>query len=250
MSAYLKVVIGYAAGAATSYVLTRRYLEGKFQKRLDEAVLNADEFYRLKYEHKLDELREKMGVEELIKQDVEKATETDWEKWTETLTPDASEKVEVEREPAEEKTPETIIDEAGLKGTMTNYGAMFQGEMAPSPHVKKVVAESKAQTADEPATEVVTISEEEYFESSTGFVQHQRTYYAGDNVLANEINEAIPESIVRSTLGAEIMEKLVMGLEGDAEVLYVRNKSLRLEFEIYRDSGLHSEVTVPDGSAG
>ena len=218
-------------GAGLGYLLTRRYLEPEFQKRLDGQIENAEEFYRRKYEKKLKELREKDVAEgkeilEVLRAGVE----------------------EVEK--VYEEQAESIIAEAGMTSTLTNYQGMFDGENTPSQPKKNLAPEPVVSPSEETETShpPVIISQEAFMENTSGYTQLSRTYYAGDDILATENNKIVSDGVRQNTLGDEVVEKLKMGLDGDAEVIYVRNKTLSMEYEVFRDPHMYTEAVGPIGS--
>lgn len=244
MSRLTENLLWGSVGAGLGYLLTRRYLEAEYQARLDGQLENADEFYRLKYEKKLREERQK---------DLEESVET-----IETLVKESP--VVEEPEDAPEQSVDSIIADADLTNTLTNYRGMFKGESAPSEHVEvtRTVTPVPEQSATEPvevaqsqkpsAKLPVIITQEAFMEEQMGFKQLQQTYYAGDDVLATETNRVVSDGVRLSNLGEEVLEKLKMGLDGNAEVIYVRNKELSVEYEIFRDPRMYMEAVGPIGS--
>jgi hypothetical protein len=237
-------LIWASAGAGLGYLLARRNLEIEFQKRLNLQIDNAQDYYRRKYEREL----------ALFKKGVVQHTVKDAEELEEVFQETS--------EPEEEQEPESIIADAGLSSTMTNYQGMFKGEMAPSEHVvvergptvERDTEIQKVETPEEtplpsknPDNLPVEISAEAYFDNQSGFKQISNTYYAGDDILASAMNKVVPDSIRRLMLGDDMIEKLRMGLEG-TEVFYVRNEQTKVDYEVFREPDSYSDVVGPIGS--
>lgn len=80
------------------------------------------------------------------------------------------------------------------------------------------------------------ISYAEFVENSFGFNQQTLTFYEGDEVLTD------PNDVVIYAPG-EVVGPLVFGKgSGDPNICYVRNKKLKVEYEVIRDSGHYAVV--------
>lgn len=256
MSRLTEGLIWASVGAGLGYLLTRRNLEIEFQKRLNLQIDSAEDFYRRKYEKKLKEEREKdLGeTKETIKSLVEESPLDEAKEMVESLRKGVEEVEEVYR-----KQAGVIIEEAGLTSTLVNYQGMFQGETELSERVsvERVKTTDQEEAPEEPPHPSknpdklpVMISGEAYFENHSGFKQVSRMYYAGDDILATEENRIVSEGARRSELGNDILEKLKMGLDGNAETLYVRNEKSGTEYEIFRDPEAYVDAVGPIGSVG
>lgn len=225
-----------AGGAALGYWVTRRHLEIEFQKRLDQQIDNADDFYRRKYEKKLKEQRTLDGSYPVETVEVVRTSETS------------------DAEDAQQENEEKLLNDPSLRSVLTNYQGMADAEMAPSEYVKSVlVPEPEDEDIPEPTNSSlpVIISEEAYMEQVSGFNQLSRTYYAGDDILATEQNKIVSDSVRKNTVGVEVLELLKMGVDRNKQpvtVVYVRNKELSMEYEIFREPGMYTEEVGPIGS--
>ncbi len=246
-------------GAGLGYLLTRHYLEEEFQKRLDGQLENADEYYRLKYEKKLKKSREEdmstsKEIVEVLRAGVEEVEQAH------------KDQVELLVDEITAKKPSVLVSDEDLMSTLKNYQGMFKGESEPSEktetpyagvYLERSFAEDRGyQPADPPEKPKgnlpVMISQEAFMENheidGESYKQVSMTYYAGDNVLASESNQIVSEGVRRDILGDEVLEKLAMGLDGDADVVYVRNKAKTREYEIFRDHRPYTEAVGPIGS--
>jgi hypothetical protein len=96
-----------------------------------------------------------------------------------------------------------------------------------------VVEENIFAINEEPG-EIVVISQAEYENEESGYMQGTMTFYAEDRVLADADDERIED--VLGTVGELALDRFGH-LTEHANHVYVRNNHLRLEFEIVRDSG-------------
>ena len=84
------------------------------------------------------------------------------------------------------------------------------------------------------------ISEGEYAESE-GFSQSTLTYYAGDETLADERDQHIPN--IDQTVGLENLRRFGHGT-GDARTVFIRNERLRLDFEVLLSDGKYAHEVL------
>jgi len=81
------------------------------------------------------------------------------------------------------------------------------------------------------------ITKDQFFNSDTGYNQHTLTYYAGDDILVNEL-----EAVIYNP--KEIVGAYVFGHgSGAATVFYARNETLEKEFEVVKELGKY-EIEV------
>lgn len=73
------------------------------------------------------------------------------------------------------------------------------------------------------------ISFEEYNENANDWEQGGLTYYEGDDVLADEADNPIPE--IEATVGYDNLNRFGQG-SGDKNVVYIRNERIQSDFEI------------------
>ena len=100
-----------------------------------------------------------------------------------------------------------------------------------------------------PANRVVTkpyrISAEEFAEEIVGFQKVNVTYYAGDDVLADDKED--PLRVYVPTVGP-MNVKDFGGVSGDPMIMFVRNHKLELDFEITLDHRTFTEVVLGYGN--
>ena len=83
------------------------------------------------------------------------------------------------------------------------------------------------------SSDIFTIHREEYFNQESGYGQSTLTYYAGDDILVDE--QEVPIYNHKSIVG-----ELEFGHgSDDPNVVYIRNKRLKGEYEVIKDDGLY-----------
>lgn len=101
----------------------------------------------------------------------------------------------------------------------------------------------KAETPDELEVRVDVITQKAFIDNQFGYNQFSFTYFAGDDVLANEEDEPVTGEAREAGVGTETLRKLKVGREamGGEDVIYVRNHTGKWEFEITRSAGKFSD---------
>lgn len=83
------------------------------------------------------------------------------------------------------------------------------------------------------------ITAEEYMDSMMGYDKITLTYFAGDDVVANQ-NEEILDDIAR-TLGTAFISEFK---HGEVDEVYVRNARMATDYELVYEPGGYSEVVL------
>jgi hypothetical protein len=81
------------------------------------------------------------------------------------------------------------------------------------------------------------ISQEEFMEGGPGYNNPTLTYYAGDDILADERDQPITDVV--DLLGEDNL-KFGFG-SGDPNIVYIRNNKISLDIEILKSEGKYSE---------
>ncbi|QJD49635.1 hypothetical protein HWD32_gp59 [Gordonia phage Secretariat] len=90
------------------------------------------------------------------------------------------------------------------------------------------------------STRPYIISVTEFTDNDLGFGQNTISYYEGDNVLADERDQPIPD--MNSIVGEK---NLRFGeASGDANVVFIRNERLGVDFEVCRSPGTYAEEVL------
>lgn len=102
----------------------------------------------------------------------------------------------------------------------------------------------RAENADKP----YILHHDEYFENETEYEQANLTYYEGDDTLVDDKDMPVPDET--NVVGDDALTAFGHGSK-DKNVVYVRNESLEMDFEIVRSNGKFSvEVLGFDDTEG
>lgn len=267
----LKNIMCLAGGVAIGYYIAHVRLEKDFQERLDhetqEVKYHYREFYRKKFEEQdtvqtAEDLRQKYaGVSvgtDILTQEMTAAEELPEpeERFVGDYT--VTDIGMMERRLAEEKDAwdrSQEEHEAEKKSAAVQQGIesnrltdeLIAAGKPPKVNYNRIstpskVEEPKAPAAaepDEPETDVDFITKEAFFAGEFGYEQFSFTYFAGDDVLANEEDTPVTGEARAAGIGTETLRKLKVGqkaMDGE-DVIYVRNHTGKWEFEVIRSDG-------------
>lgn len=199
-------IASFVAGSATGFFTAKRLLEKKYEELLKQEIEYTKKFYARQ--------AKKDGFESPI-------------------------------EAAKALLPEEAAD-ALLKyqtAVVTDYHAISKGG---EQIVRNIFAETSsvdlekeiaARTEEAP----YIISVREYSENELDHQQATLTYYAGDQVLADEKDENIPNT--DETVGDNNLPRFGHRSE-DPNTLFVRNEALEMDFEIVLKQGKYKEIVL------
>lgn len=97
--------------------------------------------------------------------------------------------------------------------------------------------EEKHRSEEEP----YVISHDEFMANEKDYQQTQLTYYEGDDVLADDKDRTIDEE--DEVVGSANLLKFGHGSK-DVNIVYIRNDTLGLEFEVVRSDGKYAELVL------
>lgn len=226
-----KVTVGLAsafsalAGAAVGYAVAQKRLEKAYEEIVKNEVNAAKQFYGALY--KTDE--QYASPEAVAEARLSNEALSALRKYT------AGE--------SDESIVESITDvEDGLEVVVTT---IERKEV-----VRNVFTDSNIDVDDEfdYATEVAMrdsskpyiISHDEFFENTPQFNQVNVTYYEGDDVLADQTDQVIDD--LEGTVSSDNL-KFGHGSK-DANIVYVRNEPLELDFEVLHSDGKYAEEVL------
>lgn len=132
----------------------------------------------------------------------------------------------------------------GRGGTPVAYDKIVQST---SPKTEEVEMEEEPRTVQrnvfdkEDRGEVYVISQEEYMENETDYIQSTLTYYRADNILADDREERIED--FETMIGPDAVANFGQN-SSDPNVVHVRNERIQLEFEICLAEGSYGEVVL------
>lgn len=83
------------------------------------------------------------------------------------------------------------------------------------------------------------ITKDEFLTNETGYTQVTLTYYEGDEVLADDQDQSVPD--LDALVGDNNVPAKFGWRSKDPNIVYVRNDAMDIEFEILRSTGKYSE---------
>lgn len=212
-----KTILAFILGAAAGGLAAAKVLEHRYNKIIEDEL------------ESLQEWRDRIMNAETLGEDEEVVVETD-------IIVDAKEPIIYKDTPKNERidytkpTPEELVDSYKRlvpfeddEEEIVNYGPEDDEE------------------ALDMDTAIYTISDLDF---NTGAPDHDKitiTYYEGDDTLADEREEIIPD--INYTVGEDTLSKFGY-LEHDPDVIYVRNNRISVDFEIIRDYGSYEETVM------
>lgn len=209
------LALGAAAGAATGALIAWKMAWKRADKDIQEEIKGMREHYQQKEaalaardKPDLQTMAEDLGYSS-------NPRETQYEDLLEVKnTPPVP--ITESRNIFKETVETTKQDYRGLSTDVWNYEREMQSRSEDVPYV---------------------IHKEEFAQGNFGGEDHEQvtlTYFIQDDVLCNERDEQIPE--MDEMIGLANLGKFGHGSE-DANVVYVRNHQLKVDFEILRDGG-------------
>lgn len=214
---------GLIVGGASGYFFTKKALERKFEAQFEEDLRTVKDAYRiLRKQDEFstpEEAAAALGVEVVA----EEAPEEDYRETVEAL----------EYSPPEETEP-------------SPYRNFDETEATRSSNVF-LSAEVPAVDVPDP-TRPYVISIEEFCEDN-GYEKNCLNYFVRDDVLIDE--RELPIDDVDRTVGTFNLANLFgddNGLSKDANVIYIRNERLEVDFEITRAHGSFAETILGLGT--
>lgn len=192
-----------AVGFGIGYKVAEKRLSTQFEQRLEKETASMREFYQVA---KKPFSTPQEAAAELIKEEPEESTAEI------ANTKTAYHKIVKKEYSPEEDPEEQVAIEAEV----------FSGSSVPSAIQHHNVFQE----------EPIIISQEEFMQNDSGYIQGQLTYYKVDEVLTDERESVIEE--LDETVGKNNM--LMFGdpksLSSDPNVVHIRNGRLQMEFEV------------------
>lgn len=272
----IKYLLCTAGGVAIGYYLAHGRLEQEFEKRLEMEALELKYHYRDFYKKKSAEAGEDKGLTDaavsaaeslseslgysvgpdILTQELTATVERAAERGDLDVEPPADDAWdrdkkahEAEKEEAPEP-PRTSVREQLIQRAETpkvNYNRISTPEKVE----EKTEAVKAAEAAeDEADVRVESITKQAFIEDQFGYKQFSFTYFAGDDMLANEEDEPVTGAARVASLGSDALEKLKVGRQamGGENTIYVRNHTGHWEFEVTRSDGkMSDEVDAKSG---
>jgi len=211
-------VLGLAVGGVAGYLLAKKRLEAKYAELAKTEIDEARNYYKILY--KGDELSTPEGA---LQTRVPGETLSDADR--------ADTKVH--------EGPGVDVLEKVVKGlrygdsTMTRNVNVFEERDKEWPN--DWAEEDSKRTPDVP----YILDLDEYMQGERNYTQISLTYYAKDDILADDEDDPIQD--VEATVGNDNLDKFGHR-SGDPRVVYIRNERLEADFEICKHSGSYAEI--------
>jgi hypothetical protein len=223
------VIVTVSASAGfLGWQLAKRHYSKKYDERLDLEIESARKFFgRL---NKVDKDGAVITPEEVA---AEKGRPTMMEEAAEALKEYKDGPTQYNKVVAQNVT--VTEDENGLhaEGEIVQSNVFLNGKPV-VPADFDLVEESKNRDPDRP----YVISQEEFMENEDDFPQNTLTYYAGDDILADDRDEVVDN--VEDLVGTDNLVRFGHG-SNDPNVVYVRNEKNSVDFEIALSTGKYAE---------
>jgi hypothetical protein len=202
---------GLIAGIGIGYIVAEKRLSRQFEIRLEKETAGMREFYQV----------------------VKKPY----------ATPQEAAKALIEDEPVESDGEST----AAVIGDKIAYHKIVKKEYKPLVDPEEELAMVGSRPPDEIkhhnlfVAQPMVISQEEFLQNDTDYVQSTLTYYEGDGVLTDERESVIED--IDETVGLKNMTKFGTNAS-DPNVVHIRNGRLQMEFEVCRDENSYSKIVL------
>lgn len=223
-------VLSAAAGVAGGYFYAKKELEQKYSELAANEIADAKKFYSML--HKKEEFATPEAVvEKLIPQ----------ARFDEHVSDETLQRV-VDGLKKPEAMPERTKSERTAAEAVRIYQGVAKGIRGEEePPRKKINSNIFEETREDMKLQpdfhggrshIYIITQEQYMHDEVGYRQQSLTWFAGDEVLANEEDVAVDleEYIGKDNLQFGVASK-------DPNYVYVRNENLQLDFEVSRDAG-------------
>jgi len=198
-------LLGLGMGLSIGHILTRRQLEQQYADAMQEEIKATKAYYGIL--HKGD------GYETPEKAVKTLGVDTEFNSDDETL-----QKLVTELKYSTEIVEKNIFD--GRSEDDVDYSEEDSNRNSESPYI---------------------ISVQEYMAGEAEFNQVTVSYFAGDEVLCDDSDDPIDE--VETVVGHDNLTKFGHR-SNDANIVYVRNEKLQIDFEVIKNNGNYSEIVA------
>lgn len=219
-------VVSLAVGGAGGYYIATRKLREQYNSTMRADIAEMRDYYQRRYKEgdyaTPEETAAKLIPAESVSPEPEEDSDTALAAkilMGYSPTPDGEEDAKSDEEVAR------IQENHEVK--MKN---IFQHGVRQEPWDHELEMQTRAAEPNRP----YILTQDEYMENDSEFEQSTITYYQGDDVLCDSIDQEIPDS--DGTVGDINLTKFGHG-SGDPNVLYIRNERLEMEFEVLLSRG-------------
>lgn len=245
--AALGAIFGAAAASITTYYLLDRKLAAKYELIAEQEIAEMRRHYHNK-QTALDNTKGKPELEEIVREQGYSSVETSSptppmavQPPAEIVEPDDEDEEDEDEDGAfrniTEGLPEDITErraEAVRRDPQLRNVFEEHGDPVPEDHWDYTRERAK-RSPDTPY--IIHVDERGEFETYT---EVTLTYYEKDDVLCNERDEVVPDPEREGLVGENSLDRFGHG-SGDPTVVYVRNDSLQIVFEIIKSPNAYAE---------
>lgn len=219
----LASVLSAATGSVAGYLVASKRLEKKYAEIAEQEIHEAKTYYR--QQNKAGEFSDPSVLAEKYEdEDPSKMSAEDEELMNELKAA----LLEVGYTSDDQAVPVTPEEKLDVEISITKN--VFDSEEDPNEFVLDDELDKKAKG------EPYILEEDEYLENDSGYSQTALTYYAGDDILADERDHVIDN--VKRAIGEDNL-RFGYGSRSDTMV-YIRNDKLNAEYEIALSTGKYS----------
>lgn len=236
------VVVGTVIGGGLGYLITKRKLSAEFEAKLDHEMDKMYESFQRRHKEGPFATVESAARELLSPKDLENIEEPTV---TEAYVPKPSDLNELRERIQKQKYDQEQSDE--FSAEIASIGE-YDGSDEPvvqslwdRPKVEESEPGIPAVIRDPNRPFLIPIAEFMGSSDEPDYEHTSLTYYAGDDTLADERDEPIPDGMVDELIGRENLSKFGVGTT-DKDQFYVRNDRVKTYFEVTRD-----QRTYPEG---
>lgn len=204
------VVAASLSGVAV-YILTKKKMELKFYKLMDEEAAATKEYYKQLY--KQDEYSDPEALLESLHNET-------------IITEERYIPVEDQEIVVDESEPDSSEDEPEVVNILVKPDDKFNLE-----------EEMANRTEDAP----YILHRDEFMQGALGYEQTTLTYFEGDDVLVDERDQVVDDT--EGTVGNDNLLKFGHGSK-DNNVVYIRNDRLELDIEVLRSRGKYTQEVL------
>jgi hypothetical protein len=229
-AAVLILVVNVAGAGYVGWKLAKRHYTKKFEAELGEQVESARKFYgRL---HKTDEDLTPEKLAEKHKSDEDEGADAAADALQAYQASAVISDIRPPRPPRQYNKPTTVAVEEEPEVPVEQN--VFVNGQSDVPEGFDLAEELTKRDPDIP----YVISKDEYFENEGDLPQTSLTYYAGDEILADDRDEVIDN--VEALVGEKNLARFGHGSD-DKNLVYIRNERIGAEYEIAYSGGKYSD---------
>lgn len=210
-------VLSAVGGAGLSYALTKRHMTLEFEKLLDKELEAARKYYQDLYFLDGTSVKDEPVADGLTRlYSGESQGDGD-------LSADSDRKMTREEFEASRRNTKVVIDEPKETVRRNTF------DYAEKVEEYDLEAEMRKRSADTP----YIITQEEFFENEPSYTQVSISYFRGDDVLADEQDDAFQD---HSVIGGSDNLRFGYG-SNDKNLVYIRNDEIETDFEVTHSYG-------------